>query len=142
MKRRPPRSPLFPHPPPSRPPRHEPRREPPQPPAGAAELRHDGFLRKRDERAQRLDTELQQPAMRVGVERENGEPLGGEELPLLPGPHDQGRPRSRACGRYPGDEFPLAPPNPKRGTRKAERGTCERTFHLCSAFRVPHSAFD
>src|SRR5438876_10906080 len=29
--------------------RHESRREPPQPPAGAAELRHDGFLRQRSE---------------------------------------------------------------------------------------------
>jgi nucleotidyltransferase/DNA polymerase involved in DNA repair len=29
----------------------------------------------------------------------------------------------------------------KRGTRKWERGTGERTFELCSAFRVPRSAF-
>src|SRR6266513_2244199 len=121
--------------------RHEPCREPPQPPAGAAELRHDGFLRKRHERAQRLDAELQQPAMRVGVEREHGERLRGEELRL---PYHRHYYRfSWLCARcgHPGDELSVAPPHPERGTRKWERGTGERTFLICSAFRVPHSAF-
>jgi len=39
----------------------------------------------------------------------NGERLGGKKLPLLPGPHDHGLPRSRASGCDPGDELAAAP---------------------------------
>jgi len=42
-------------------------------------------------------------------EREHGERLGGKKLPLLPGPHDHGLPRSRASGCDPGDELAAAP---------------------------------
>src|SRR5207245_5272941 len=70
--------------------------------------------------------ELPQPAMRVEIEREDGDRLGGEEFPLLPRPHDDCLSRSRASRRDPGDELPLAPPNPQ----------CSRN----SALRIPHSA--
>src|SRR5213596_2677604 len=121
--------------------RYESRREPPQPPAGAAELRHDGFLRQRDERAQRLDAELQQPAMCVGVEWENGEPLGGEKFPLLPGANDDRSAGFRTARRDPGDEFSATPPNAECGMRSAEfQGRVVRLTTLTLTFRIPHSA--
>src|SRR6266566_3174447 len=122
--------------------RHESRREPPQPPAGAAELRHDGFLRQRDERAQRLDAELQQPAVRVGVEREHGEPLGGEELRLPSHGHDDRFSRFGARRGHPGDELSDAPPNAECGMRNFREGSfASRRLPLHSAFPIPHSAF-
>src|SRR5204863_6229964 len=63
---------------------------------------------------------------------------------ISPPPRSERRrlpPAARAWPR-PGDELSDAPPQPKRGTRKWERGTGERTFLRCSAFRVPRSAFD
>ncbi len=62
------------------------RRQLPQPAAGAAELRDDRRLRQRLQVGERSQTELAQPAMRVGIERQHGEGLSGEKrLPLPPG---------------------------------------------------------
>jgi len=107
--------------------RFEPRREPPQTPAGAAELRHDGFLGQRDECAQCLDAELQQPAMRVGVEREHGEPLGGEELLLLPARTITAVPGRARVAATQENEFPLAPPH-TCGMWNAECGNARMRF--------------
>src|SRR3989449_4430627 len=121
--------------------RHESRREPPQPPAGAAELRHDGFLRKRDERAQRLDAELQQPAVRVGVERENGEPLGSEELRLPSHWHGYRLSGFRSRGCNPGNKLSATPPNAECGMRIAEfQRRVVRLTTPTLTFRIPHSA--
>src|SRR2546422_874978 len=118
-----------------------PRRGPPQLPADAAELRYDRFLRQRDERAQRLDTELQQPAMRVGVEREHGEPLGGEELRLPSHGHDDRFSRFGARRGHPGNELSDAPPNAECGMRIAEfQRRVVRLTTPTLTFRIPHSA--
>ena len=112
LRRHPPHHPLG----------NPPRREEPQPPAGAAELRYHRFFGQRGECAQRPDAELTQATMRVGIERQRGERLGGEKFPLLPGANDDGFPRPRARGRDPGDELSDAPPHTKCGMRNAECG--------------------
>src|SRR5438105_9233535 len=58
--------------------------------------------------------------MCVGVEWENGEPLGGEKFPLLPGANDDRSAGFRTARRDPGDEFSAAPPNAECGMRSAE----------------------
>src|SRR5437899_1301311 len=120
--------------------RHESRREPPQPPARATELRHDGFLRKRDERAQSLDAELLQPAMRVGVEREHGERLGSEKLRLPSHRHEYRLSGFRSRGCNPGNKLSATPPNAECGMRSAEfPGRVVRLTTLTLTFRIPHS---
>src|SRR5882762_3062782 len=122
--------------------RFECRREPPQPPAGAAELRHDGFFRQRDERAQRLDAELPQPAMRVGVEREHGEPLGREELRLPSHGHEYHLSGFRTRGCHPGNKLSSTPPNAEFRMRSAEfQGRVIRLTTFTLIFRIPYSAF-
>src|SRR5437016_9563692 len=79
--------------------------------------------------------------MRVGVEWENGERLGGEELRLPShGHYDRFSGfRSRSCN--PGNKLSATPPNAEFGMRSAEfQGRVVRLTTLTLTFRIPHSA--
>src|SRR5205823_6740908 len=101
---------------------HLPRREPPDAAAGRSELRDDRFLRQRRELAQGREPELAEPAVCVGIERKDGERLGGEKCRLLPWLHDHCMPRLRPARGNPGDELSEPPPNPEFGMWNAECG--------------------
>src|ERR1700757_425402 len=64
--------------------------------------------------------------MRVEIEREDGDRLGGEEFSPRSGPHDECLSWFRAACRHPRDELSPATPNPQ----------CS----LNSALRIPRSA--
>ena len=89
---------------------------------GATELRDHRFLRKRREVPNRAEPEQPQPAVRVRIERQHGQRLRREELPLLPGANDD-RATWLGAGRgHPGDELAHAPPHPECGMRSVECG--------------------
>src|SRR6266566_1348525 len=97
-------------------------REPPQAAPGATELRDHRFLRKRREVPNRAEPEQPQPAVRVRIERQHGQRLRREELPLLPGANDD-RATWLGAGRgHPRDELAHAPPHPECGMRSVECG--------------------
>src|SRR6266480_1201095 len=81
------------------------RGEAPQPLPQRAELCRDGCFGKRGECAEAADAELAEPAMRVGVERQDGDRLRGEKLLFLAERHDDRFTRFGATRGYPGDEF-------------------------------------
>src|SRR6266545_4764531 len=110
-------------------------------PAEAAELRDHRVLRKRGERPQRLEPELPQPAVRVGIERQHGDWLRSEKLRLPSNGHDYRLSgfRSRCCN--PGNKLSATPPNAEFGMRSAEfQGRVVRLTTLTLTFRIPHSA--
>src|SRR5881409_2052535 len=90
--------------------------------AEATELRDHRVLRKPGERAQRLKPEQAQPAIRVGIERQHADRLGGEKLRLPSHRHYYRVSRFCAGCGDPGDELSDAPPHPKYGMRSAECG--------------------
>src|SRR5213083_1748648 len=78
--------------------------------------------------------------MCVGVKWENGEPLGGEKFPLLPGANDDRSAGFRTARRDPGDELSATPPNAECGMRSAEfQGRVVRLTTITLTFRIPHS---
>src|SRR5206468_1622135 len=116
-----------------------PRRELPQPAAGTAELRDDRFLRQRGEPAESLEPELAQPAVRVGIEREDGEWLGGEKRRLLPGRTITASPgRARVAATQETNlPFPHPTRNAERGSGNAEQASDLPASVPRSALRVP-----
>src|SRR5437016_2859745 len=82
---------------------------------GAPELRYDRLLGQRGELPQRAEPELPEPPVRVGIERQHGNGLRGEELPLLPRRDDERATRLGAGRCYPSHELPFAPPHTERG---------------------------
>src|SRR5207247_7114201 len=118
--------------------------EPPPAATGAPELRYDRLLGQRGELPQRAEPELPEPPVRVGIERQHGNGLRGEELPLLPRMDDDRAARLGAGRCYPSHELPLAPPHTEM--RSAECGMrsiqcCVRHRRADVKLRTPHSTF-
>src|SRR2546428_262298 len=109
---------------------------------GGPDRGYDRLPGQRGERPRGGEPGLREPPVRVGIERQHGNGLRGEELPLLPRRDDERAPGFGPGCCYPSHELPFAPPHTERGTGNAERGTGAGSWVECSAFRVPHSAFD
>src|SRR5467141_380852 len=99
------------------------RGEAPEPFPQRAELCRDGGFGKSDECAEAADAELAEPAMRVGVEREDGDRLRSEKPLLLAERDDDRFTRFGATRGNPGDE--LAETETK--TERWNDGTMDRT---------------
>ncbi len=83
--------------------------ETPQSPSHGAELCRDRCFRERRECAKGADAELTETAMRVGVERQNGDGLRSEELLFFTCRHNNRFARLGAACRDPSGEFPHSP---------------------------------
>src|SRR5919198_1205324 len=85
--------------------------------SNSAELGGDRRFGKRGERAECADAELAEPAMGIGIERQHGDGLGSEKLPLFSYWYNNRFARLGAARRDPSDEFPNSPTHADCGLR-------------------------